>query len=463
MYKIGALTSKVAAFKGRPWELKYVPSLDLNDTLGSKLLLNVKGRKVFRAVPSYNTNLQIEWVSDKSRYLHEAYSKHRLSWSALKVGSFYKKVHKYSYVQTLIKNWMAFVPFFDIVVGAKTDFQTLTDLKILGRSLGADLKTERPNFLSKTFNANYISNKNLKELDIVENCVFLGLNLKNESPVSNLIFRLRYLMGNFKCVLFGNATDFNFQLKNYGSKSLVCQDYVYGKHNIKNSDKNNQSNLIVYGDSCSERNDCLSWLKLFLKVFGNKSSLIRLSTQVGSTSQDYLNYEVWDDKNHSYFIIPLYPKSTRLIKNKNSLMGSTHLQEFIKNSDFFYPIPSYLEKNTSFLGYDGKLNYAYKAMSPFTNSLNNVKDILVLSTHQISIKKTFKDWKKTSLNKYLISTSANFKTKNSLVGSLSFLKLIKSPYKTYYGNSVSPHVSTKISSTLMQVSNHQSASYFSFL
>ena len=90
MRKIGALTSKVSAFKGRPWELKYVPSLDQCDSLGSNLLLNVKGRKVLRAVPSYNQNLQIEWVSDRSRYFHETNSKQRLSWAALKTKTTYK-------------------------------------------------------------------------------------------------------------------------------------------------------------------------------------------------------------------------------------------------------------------------------------------------------------------------------------------------------------------------------------
>ena len=366
-------------------------------------------------------------------------------------------------MQTLIKNWIASVPFFDIVVGTKTDFQILIDLKTLGRSLGADLKTERPNFLSKTFNINYISNKNLKELDQIENCVFLGLNLKNESPLSNLVFRLRYLIGNFKIILFGNATDFNFKIKNYGSKGSIYQNYVYGKHTSHNYDKNTKSNLIVYGDSCSERNDCVSWLKLFLKVCGSKSFVIRLSTHVGILCQDYLNYERWDDKNHTYLVLPLYSKSTYILKNKKSLIGNTHLQEFIKNSDFFYPMPSYLEKNTSFIGYDGKLNNSYKAMSFFTNSLNKVKDILVLSSHQLYIKKSFKHWKKASLTKYLSSSCVNFNTENAYVGGLSFLKLVKSPYKTYYGNSVTPILSSKISSTLIQVSNYQYANYFSFL
>lgn len=469
MYKIGALTSKISAFKTRPWELKYVPSIDLHDTLGSKLLLNVKGRKVLRAVPSYNPNLQIEWASDKSRYTHEAYSKNRLSSPAFKalvktpsgkLTSVYKKVNTYTYVQTLIQSWLATQSNFDLVVGTNLSLDFYIDLKEQGRKLGVDVCNERSNFLSKTFNNSLLSTLNLKDLDQVESCQFLGVNIKLESPIANLIFRLRYLRGNFKTKFFGCADDLNINTKNYGSKALNLQNFAFGKH-IQNTYSQTKS-LVVYGDSCSERQDCNSLLNLLGKLCKKEFFYIRLSTHLGILGQDYLNYKSWKEKNNTYFVSPNYETSMSLVKNKQFLIGNTHLQEFLKRADFFYPISSYLEKNTLYLGYDGKLNYSYKAINPYNTCLKKVKDILPILNSKSFFKKTFGPWKKTNTQLIIKNCTFVFNPKNCNNFGQP-LKVLKSPLKTYISNAYTPLPKLKISSTLMQLTNYYVSNHFSFL
>jgi NADH dehydrogenase/NADH:ubiquinone oxidoreductase subunit G len=470
MYKIGALTSKISAFKTRPWELKYVPSIDLHDTLGSKLLLNVKGRKVLRAVPSYNPNLQIEWASDKSRYMHEAYAKNRLSSPAFravvkthkeKLTWAYKKVNTYTYVRILIQSWLANQSGFDLVVGTNLSLDFYLDLKEQGRKLGADVCSERSNHLIKTFNGDVLSNLNLKDLDQVESCQFLGVNIRLESPIANLIFRLRYLRGNFKTNFFGCADDLNINTKNYGSKGPDLQNFAFGKH-IQNT-YSQTKRLVVYGNSCSERQDCNSWLSLLGKLCKKEFFYIRLSTHVGILGQDYLNYGYWKEKNNTYFVSPNYETSTALVKH--SLVGNTHLQEFLKKADFFYPISSYLEKNTLYLGYDGKLNYSYKAINPYNSCLKKVKDIIPISNSKSIFKKTFGSWKKTSLQSIIKNCTFGFKPKNcnNFWYNDQPLKVFKSPLKTYISNGYTPLPKLKISSTLMQLTNYYVHNYFNFL
>ena len=472
MYKIGALTSKISAFKTRPWELKYVPSVDLYDTLGSKLLLNVKGRKVLRAVPSYNPDLQIEWTSDRSRYIHEVYAKNRLNSPAFqslvkthkgKLTHVYKKVNTYTYVQTLIKSWLANQSSFDLVVGTNLSLDFYIDLKEQGRKFGADVCSERSNYLIKTFNNDILSNINLKDLDQVESCQFLSVNPRLESPIANLMFRLRYLRGNFKTNFLGCADDVHINTKNYGSKSLILQNFAFGKH-IKNLYAQTKS-LVVYGDSICERYDCNSWLNLLGEKEKKNSFLIRLSTHVGILGQDYLNYGSWKEKNNTYFVSPIYETSMVLIKFKQSLIGNTHLQDFFKKADLFYPISSYLEKNTFYLGYDGKLNYSYKAINSYATCLKRVKDIIPILESKTFFNKSFGSWKKVSLQAVKKNCTFFFNPKNcnNFYYKYQPLKVFKSPLKTYISNPYTSLPKLKISPTLMQLTDYYIKNYFTFL
>lgn len=50
----GALTSKPYAFLARPWEFKSVDSIDIFDSLGSNIRVDVRGDKILRILPRSN-------------------------------------------------------------------------------------------------------------------------------------------------------------------------------------------------------------------------------------------------------------------------------------------------------------------------------------------------------------------------------------------------------------------------
>jgi NADH-quinone oxidoreductase chain G len=68
---VGALTSKPYAFEGRPWDLKSINSIDVTDSCGSNIVLNVKDNKVMRVLPRVNDNINEEWISDKTRFSYD--------------------------------------------------------------------------------------------------------------------------------------------------------------------------------------------------------------------------------------------------------------------------------------------------------------------------------------------------------------------------------------------------------
>ncbi len=68
---VGALTSKPFRYRARTWELARRKSISPHDSLGSNLVLQVKGDEVVRVVPLENEALNECWLSDRDRFSYE--------------------------------------------------------------------------------------------------------------------------------------------------------------------------------------------------------------------------------------------------------------------------------------------------------------------------------------------------------------------------------------------------------
>jgi NADH-quinone oxidoreductase subunit G len=69
---VGALTSKPFRYSARPWELQRRRSVSPHDSLGTNLIVQVKGGKVMRVLPLENENINECWLSDKDRFAYES-------------------------------------------------------------------------------------------------------------------------------------------------------------------------------------------------------------------------------------------------------------------------------------------------------------------------------------------------------------------------------------------------------
>ena len=68
---VGALTSKPFRYSARTWELARRKSISPHDSLGSNLVVQVKGERVMRVLPLENEELNECWLSDRDRYSYE--------------------------------------------------------------------------------------------------------------------------------------------------------------------------------------------------------------------------------------------------------------------------------------------------------------------------------------------------------------------------------------------------------
>ncbi len=68
---VGALTSKPFRYTARTWELARRRSISAHDSVGSNLVVQVKGERVMRVVPFENEDINECWISDKDRWSYE--------------------------------------------------------------------------------------------------------------------------------------------------------------------------------------------------------------------------------------------------------------------------------------------------------------------------------------------------------------------------------------------------------
>ena len=90
---VGALTSKPFRYSARTWELARRKSVSPHDSLGSNLVVQVKGNRVMRVVPLENDAVNECWISDKDRFSYEALnSDARLTRPMIKQGGAWVEV-----------------------------------------------------------------------------------------------------------------------------------------------------------------------------------------------------------------------------------------------------------------------------------------------------------------------------------------------------------------------------------
>jgi NADH-quinone oxidoreductase subunit G len=68
---VGALTSKPFRYQARTWELSRRKSVSPHDSLGSNLIVQVKGARVMRVLPLENEAINECWLSDRDRFSYE--------------------------------------------------------------------------------------------------------------------------------------------------------------------------------------------------------------------------------------------------------------------------------------------------------------------------------------------------------------------------------------------------------
>tara|TARA_B110000261_G_scaffold152451_1_gene181974 strand:- start:3923 stop:5620 length:1698 start_codon:yes stop_codon:yes gene_type:complete len=255
---VGALTSKPYAFAARPWEIKSVETIDIQDGVGSNIKLNFKETEILRIVPVLNDTLNEEWISDKTRFSFDGLKNQRIG-SPFLLNCDITKINWrtalktfYSQLQKVLNNNPENVLF---ICGNTLDLETFEKLKQVAQILGITLVTEEylnlenDLLLSTKMNTTF---SNILESDL---CLTVGTNTRFEASLLNVRIKKRIRMGSFVKASIGLRDDLTYSNDSIGNSIKTLIEISEGKHFFCQQLVKAKRPFIVLGSAVKKRLD----------------------------------------------------------------------------------------------------------------------------------------------------------------------------------------------------------------
>ena len=363
---IGALTDKLYAFSGRMWELNVNNTIDIYDSLGSNIKIYISGAEVKRVLPLKNDFINEEWISNKTRYFFEGLTKWRINIPLMKKNDIMVYI---SWIQAfyyfLLKVW--FSSFFHkssnliFINSLFVDYELIVTSKILIKKLGFLSFDKKINININDYYLYYLNPNFFEQINNKKIFLFLGYNLRLESPILNIKLRKKSLKENVLYFTIGSNFNDNLNSVMLGLNINTLIKYLQGKlkicnlilKNVKklNNEIFNVSNLLnlnmfLIGNNILNRVDNKNIFRIIEK-YNNINILL-----YKNYSKNYSNYLSFfffnfciNNLHYSYFkkgfnlgknINILYLNLTSILYEEFNLHKNINNIEILSKNDIFY-------------------------------------------------------------------------------------------------------------------------------
>nr|YP_010394088.1 NADH dehydrogenase subunit 11 [Phytophthora cactorum]DAZ88096.1 TPA_asm: NADH dehydrogenase subunit 11 [Phytophthora cactorum] len=362
---VGALTSKPYTFKARSWELKKKEGIDILDSLGSNIKIDIFNNEIIRILPKTNFNINKEWISNKTRYFFDSLKYQRLKYPLLKDDE--NNFHKISWLNALniINKKLITTDSSDIksIIGDLTDLESLFLLKKNLNKLGiSNINYEyflnNKNFkINSDLTSNFLFNNTLKSIEESDLCLIIGSDIRKEGSILNIHLINRLRKGDFKIAYMGNKTNFTYPIKHLGLTCKTLINIILGKHSFCKDLKKAKKPLIIIGENIIKQKNGffflsklknLSFLKNNINFFNSQTSLINFFEITFSKSQNLLN----NSKVYYLFNTNLQNK-LKISKNTFIIYQGHHFTKDAQNSNLILPGLTFLEKKGMYINLEG--------------------------------------------------------------------------------------------------------------
>jgi len=471
---VGALTSKSYAFKARPWELKNLESIDIFDSLGSNIRVDVKGNEIMRILPKPNYFLNREWITDKIRFSYQGFKSNRIVYPMYRNSkNELLKVCSNSYLFSILIKKLT-----NYYNNNKTNWQSKTRVELsnyftsgqdyfLVHNLFSFLGVTNINYNSKLsettknidFRYNYLFNYFIQIFETHKNYLLDNIDLKSENPIINSRLKNRKLLKgiNINISYIGKNINLNYDFNHISNAHYTFFSILEGKHfystklsknaTILNNGNNNYSNLNLY-----------KHLKQYIYTCTKKKTkTVHISTILNSSSDvtiadlghiNNTDTNISSDIDICYLYNMEYNKNNiqleRYKKTKELIYHGTNITEEIKKyTTFLIPGTSFFENNLSFsncLGYGQTTNKiltplnSYFSIFDLVKEFTSSKDIPSISIASFYTLKLL-DYKFPKLYPYLILDKGVMSKKyNNLLNETQIFNKIQSNINTSYNN-----------------------------
>ncbi|HVE50724.1 MAG TPA: NADH-quinone oxidoreductase subunit NuoG [Casimicrobiaceae bacterium] len=188
---VGALTSKPFRYSARTWELSRRKSVAPHDSLGSNVIVQVKGNDVMRVLPLENESVNECWLSDKDRFSYEALdSSERLTSPLINEGGTWVEVNWASALERVALGLKSIVErhgptSIGALVSPHSTLEELTLAARLMRGLGSDnidYRLRQTDFRADQPGARWLGMQAV-ELNTLDRVLVIGSFLRNDHPL----------------------------------------------------------------------------------------------------------------------------------------------------------------------------------------------------------------------------------------------------------------------------------------
>lgn len=325
---VGALTSHSNAFAYRPWNLKRLNSFDALDSLGSFITVHFFGSNIVKITPRINYNLNLNWISDKVRYMYDGLYKQRiLKPLYVNAAGEYCNITWNEVFYTLKadllskKSTLNIGCYFGELLNNEIIFTASKFMDIIGNPNKYSIQDKL--FINNDFYSNYLFNGKVTSLSNTDMCFIFGSNLKSELPLLNVRLRKQYLATALSIITFGIRTNLMYPTYFFGFKLKTIIKFIEGNNTFCKylSVKKNPSFLLNLNLFKTE-----SLANLFTIM---KERLMSISKNITKNNFNYIYPDI-DLYNKLYLNIQTKYKDTDL-----NMLDCLYLLNVDKNFDYF--------------------------------------------------------------------------------------------------------------------------------
>lgn len=452
---VGALTAKPYTFLARPWELKTVETIDINDSVGTNIKINFKEAELLRVLPVINDSLNEEWVSDKTRFFFDALKNNRIGHPFLKKNHNFIKISWKIALEkniTILKKLLKFkTEQILIICGNLADSETIQGVVNISQNYGIKIISE--DFLNISNSLLSCIKMNTTFTDILNSdlCLLIGTNVRFEASLLNVRIKKRHNSGNFFCGSIGLSENLTYSNETLGNSLNTLLLIAEGRHNFCRKLTKAKKPMLIVGTGVKRRLDSKSidslllrlskyvtlieenWLGInFLPLTANKIGSLCLG-QNSDTKCDL-------QKSKLIYLIGLNsfdPLSLKLAtKNLFIVNQTSFFTSCLKKSNLILPATAFTEKSNIFVNLEGRFQKTKIAIAGPSLSRDDLKIVSALFPQNFSAIETldsrnflnFSENKKTFIKQII-------KIRSKTTGKI-FKTSLKSPLTNFFDSNV---------------------------
>lgn len=362
IFLIGALTSKPYSFKSRPWELKYLETIDFFDSLGSNIKINYKGSSIYRVLPSLNERINEEWITDKTRFAYDGLTYWRFINPVIKKnGSFISKSWKsvFSEINMYIKDFK--ISNFEIYSGPYVSVESLIFFKAIALKKNninfSGHLTKNVDFKSSFLIDSFKINPNIKSSQCY---LLLNINLRIENPLLNLKLRKLSKKRNVLIAYIGSSYKNTFYSYHLGNNFLNLKQIFEGKswfsviisNFFKNTLKNKKNIMIIKNEFLENNKLNNKYNSSFLNL-----QIVTIAKDLGTINSKILNFSkaIVNVKNKPTLRWYLGKEFSEPKKNDLIIFQGHHYLQAHKKVDIILPTTTFFESKGSYFNLFGHI------------------------------------------------------------------------------------------------------------